>query len=101
MFLVDNNCNFILCCCTFFKFSFDNIIVVLLLITNTVNYPIIYSFILGILSVMLLYSSILRIHMKQTSENRTNSMQGNYFNKTLQELDEVIENVFNGEKLKW
>ena len=42
-----------------------------------------------------------RISMKKTIVIRTNSMPGNYFNKAMQELEEVIQNMYNGEKLKW
>lgn len=39
--------------------------------------------------------------MKTTSELENNSMQGNYFNQVLQQIDECIEKMYDGEKLKW
>ena len=50
---------------------------------------------------MIIYSSILRISMKSTTEIGTNLTQGNYFNNTLQEIEESIEKMYNGEKIKW
>ncbi len=41
-----------------------------------------------------------RITMK-TTQNTNNSTQSNFLNNAMQEIDESIEKMYDGEKLKW
>jgi len=38
---------------------------------------------------------------EQIRTNFEDSMQGKFFNTSMQELEEVIENMYKGQKLKW
>ncbi len=35
------------------------------------------------------------------AQQTSNEMQGNFLNKTMQEIDESIEKMYDREKLKW
>ena len=41
------------------------------------------------------------IMKQQIKTNLEESMQGSFFNKALQEIDEVIENMYKGDKITW
>ena len=38
---------------------------------------------------------------QQTRTNLEDSIQGSFFNESMQELEEVIENVYKGDKITW
>jgi len=37
----------------------------------------------------------------KTTQQTNNSTQGNFLNDTMQEIEESIKKIFDGEKLKW
>jgi len=37
----------------------------------------------------------------KTTQTTNNSTQGNFLNKTMQEIDEAVSKMYDGEKLKW